>query len=424
MKPKIILPEAFRDLFKSARYKIYEGGRGSAKSESVGRYLLIKGSENPETILCTREYQASIKDSVHSLLDYLIHFHGLQSFYKVANTEITGNNGTKFIFAGLRRNIENIKSIPNVKRCWVEEAETVSNYSWQTLIPTIRAEDSEIIVTYNPLLATSATHKRFVIHIPKDSIHRHVTYRDNPFFPDVLEKDRQECLIKDPIAYRNIWEGECRATVEGAVFADEIQKAEIEKRLTMVPYDRSVPVNTYWDLGKQAMTAIWFAQYVGQQWRILHHYKEHNKDIPHFTKYVQMLPYVYGKHYLPHDADHERLGMKDSITAQIKTDLKSIEVVPRVQKKITAIDAAKKIFSQCWFNMEGDMNCEDGVNDLRLYAYKMDEEENTISRNPVETGYERDTADAFMTFAMAAKPPAKPKLPHEKRSIYIGHEFV
>jgi len=409
------IPKAMGFLFEKSRYKILYGGRSSGKSESVGRYLLAKGAEGKgRIILCAREYQSSIRDSVHSMLEYLIDAHGLRSLYEVRKSEIIGINGTKFLFSGLRKNIENIKSVPNIMHCWVEEGETVSNYSWETLIPTIRADDSEIIVTFNPLLPTSATFKRFVINPPKDSIVKHVTYRDNPFFPKVMEKERLELQATDMAAYKNVWEGECRSAVIGAVFASQIAQAEQDNRLTVVPYDKSVPVNTYWDLGKQAMTAIWFIQYVGMQWRVLHMYKAHLQEVSHFINYIQRLPYNYGVHYLPHDADHERLGMHKSITSQVKATLKNVTVVPRVIKKSTALDAAQAIFSQCWFNMEGEYNCEDGMNDLRLYAYTMTED--SISREPAKTGYERDVADAWMTFAMAGKP-VKKKKKQQRRSV-------
>lgn len=420
MIPEIDIPEIFEGLFEPHRYKVYWGGRGGAKSETIGRYLLGAGATEPMTILCTREYQTSIKDSVHQLLSYLIDQHGLQSLYEVLNTEIRGRGrakGTKFIFAGLRHNIDNIKSIPNIKKCWVEEAESVSNHSWNILIPTIRGEGSEIIVSFNPILATSPTYKRFVIRPPSDSIIQKVTYKDNEFFPEVLEKERLECLERDPTGYKNIWEGDCRAAVEGAIFAEVLQKAEEENRITTAPYESRVPVNTYWDLGKQAMTAIWFIQYVGMQYRVLKHYKAHLRDLPHFFKYVKDMPYVYGTHYLPHDAEHNRIGLPENILMQARKSLGGrVEIVPRVSKKIHAINAALQVFGQCVFD---EKECEDGINDLRLYAYNVNEENETISKNPMETGYERDTADAFMTFAQTIKP-VRTETARNIRSVRAG----
>jgi len=415
MKPRIVIPQAFQFLFEKARYKVPWGGRGSGKSESVARYLLIEGAKESQTILCTREYQTSIKDSVHQLFAYLINLYKLQSIYKVTLNDIRGVNGTKFIFAGLRHNIENIKSIPNIKKAWVEEAETVSHHSWDIFIPTIRGEDSEIIATFNPILSDAATYQRYVVSPPKDSIIKKVSYRDNPFFPDVLEGERLEMKQKDPVKYKNIWEGECRSAVEGAVFADEIRKAEEDGRIGEVPYNKQVPVCTYWDLGKQAMTAIWWIQYVGTQWRILKHYKAHMRDLQHFLKYVKEQEYTYDTHFMPHDATHDRLGMPASILTQARQTLRNVVPVPRIKQKGQAIDAAQQIFSECWFDQD---LCKDGINDLRRYAFRIDPDTKKISKDPETTGYERDTADAFMTFAQSARPPKK-KIIRKKQSIYI-----
>ena len=129
-KPKIQLPAAFSDLYTPARGHVYYGGRDSAKSESVGRFLLMKGVENSEHIVCGREFQSSIKESVHSMLATLIEKENMSSHYIVKETEIVGENGTVFSFVGIRRNINNIKSMHNIKRFWVEEAQSSSSIHW------------------------------------------------------------------------------------------------------------------------------------------------------------------------------------------------------------------------------------------------------------------------------------------------------
>src|SRR5262245_40379363 len=123
-----------------SRYKIYYGGRGGAKSWGVARALLIQAAQQPQRILCAREFQNSIGDSVHKLLADQIPLLGLDSFYQVLQTSIRGINGSEFAFAGLRHNVTKIKSYEGVDKVWVEEAEKVSKSSWETLIPTIRKD--------------------------------------------------------------------------------------------------------------------------------------------------------------------------------------------------------------------------------------------------------------------------------------------
>lgn len=137
-------PVKLRFLFQPARYKILYGGRGGAKSWGVARALLIQAAATPLRILCAREFQNSIVESVHHLLQAQIEATGLGSFYEIQNSVIRGGNGSEFIFAGLRNNVTKIKSFEGVDRVWVEEAQTVSKSSWDTLIPTIRKDGSEI----------------------------------------------------------------------------------------------------------------------------------------------------------------------------------------------------------------------------------------------------------------------------------------
>ena len=160
LKIKAQFPEILKFLSEPYRYKILFGGRGSGKSWGVARELLIQGAmrQNPLRILCAREIQRSIKQSVHQLLSDQIQELGLGGFYDVLENEIRGRNGTKFSFTGLANNtVESIKSYEGVDRVWIEEAQTVSKKSWDILIPTIRKPGSEIWVTFNPSLDTDDT---------------------------------------------------------------------------------------------------------------------------------------------------------------------------------------------------------------------------------------------------------------------------
>jgi phage terminase large subunit len=190
------------------RYRVAYGGRGSAKSWNVARALIMHAAEKRLRILCAREYQASIRDSVHQLLTDQIELTGYTAHFDIQKTIIRGVNGSEFLFTGIKRDPHKLKSLEAVDLCWVEEAEAVSDESWAVLIPTIRKANSEIWVTFNPALATDPTWRRFVEDPPARSVVEFVSYRDNPWLPDVLAEEARELKRRDPEAYAYIWGGE------------------------------------------------------------------------------------------------------------------------------------------------------------------------------------------------------------------------
>lgn len=206
------IPAKFAFLFEpplgELRYRGAYGGRGSAKSWQFARALLIHGAQQKLRILCAREFQTSISDSVHRVLTEQAQAIGLGDFYEVQRTSIFGDNGTEFIFKGLRRDVAEIKSTEGIDICWVEEAQAVSDESWQVLIPTVRKPGSEIWVSFNPDLASDPTYKRFVVEPPARSSIQPVGHQDNPWLPDVLREEAEELRKRDPEAYAHVWGGE------------------------------------------------------------------------------------------------------------------------------------------------------------------------------------------------------------------------
>jgi phage terminase large subunit len=191
---RIRFPEPLRKLFEPNRYKILYGGRGGAKSWGVARALLIIGAERPIRVLCAREFQSSISDSVHKLLSDQIELMGYgpgqKNFYEIEKATIKGKNGTEFVFAGIRHNVGRIKSYEGVDIVWVEEAENVSRNSWEVLIPTIRKAGSEIWLTFNPALESDETYQRFVVNPPPGALLLKLNWIDNPWFGGELERER------------------------------------------------------------------------------------------------------------------------------------------------------------------------------------------------------------------------------------------
>lgn len=194
-------------LLEPSRYKCLWGGRGSGKSYAVADALLIIGLTRKIRVLCAREFQISIKDSVHYLLKERIEVLGLQDFYSVQDTTILGANGSQFIFKGVRHNVQSIKSMAGITHCWLEEAQTISAESWKVLVPTIREPGSEIWVTFNPHHKTDVVYQELVEKKRENAYVERVNWDRNPHFPDVLDEERRSMQATDPDAYFHIWEG-------------------------------------------------------------------------------------------------------------------------------------------------------------------------------------------------------------------------
>ena len=229
-KVELDFPDKLRFLFEPARYKVAHGGRGGAKSWGFARALLLSGTWSPLRVLCAREYQNSIQESVHRLLAEQIDAMGLGAQYEVQQARIIGKNGTEFIFAGLKSDPTKIKSAEGIDICWVEEAEKVSPQSWDVLIPTIRKPNSEIWVSFNPHLQSDATYQRFIVDPPPSAKVVEISWRDNPWFPVELNNERLHLKNTDTEAYLHIWEGQCRPAGDNQMIGMEQAYAASERR--------------------------------------------------------------------------------------------------------------------------------------------------------------------------------------------------
>jgi len=404
---KAEFPVKLQPLFKKARYKILYGGRGGAKSWGIARALLLMAAKAPLRILCAREFQASIKDSVHKLLCDQIEALGLLPFYEITQTSIRGANGSEFAFIGLKNNPTNIKSFEGVDICWVEEGQTVSRLSWNILIPTIRKSGSEIWVSFNPDLETDETYQRFVVKPPRDAVIIKINWSDNPWFPDTLRIEKDALKERDPKAYANVWEGMCRRTVDGAIFATEMDRAEADGRLTKVPYDPTKPVHAVCDLGWSDATAWWFVQFVGMETRLIRYFEGSQRTMTSYLAQLQTFGYVYDTIWLPHDAENQTLAANGrSIEEIVRGAGFKTSIMPRVPI-VDSINAARTIFPNLWFDRE---NCADGLNCLRHYRYEVDPDTGLFSKNPLHDQYSHG-ADAFRYIALMIKEPAKPRKP-------------
>lgn len=225
----IFIPKIFEAWLKDCRYKVGYGGRGAGKSWSIAILLVLKSLQKKVRILCCREYQTNISQSVHRLLQDIIHKFNLAEFFNITKTEITCTlTGSQFLFKGLHHNPYEIKSLEGVDICWVEEGQSVSKQSWDILIPTIRKEGSEIWVSFNPDLETDETYKRFVVNKADNVLLQKINFDNNPYFPAVLRQEMEHCKRTDYEAYKNIWLGECRKYSDAQIFKDKFEVADFQ----------------------------------------------------------------------------------------------------------------------------------------------------------------------------------------------------
>ena len=414
---KAEFPLKLECLFKPSRYKVLYGGRGGAKSWGVARALLIKGAQAPLRVLCAREFQTSIKDSVHKLLCDQIMALGLEGFYEITQASIRAKNGTEFSFVGLKNNVANVKSYEGVDVCWVEEAQTTSRMSWNVLIPTIRKENSEIWITFNPELETDETYQRFVLNPPENCIVQKVNWSDNPWFPETLKLEKDALKHRDPQAYNVVWEGLCRQTVDGAIFAREMQLAELDGRITKVNYDPTKPVHAIFDLGWSDATAIWFLQFIGMETRLIRYIEGNQQTMSDYLAKMQTFGYMYDTLWLPHDAENKTLAANGrSIEEIVRAAGYKTKIIPKTS--ITdSINAARTLFANMWFDRD---NCHEGLQCLRHYRYDVDPETKQFSRTPLHDNYSHG-ADAFRYIGLMVNEPRQARRP--KANANYGSDY-
>lgn len=252
MEINLKVPEKLLFLItEKKRYKVCYGGRGSGKSWTIAGCLLALAMKSKVRILCTRQLQTSIANSVHKLLSDIISNLGLDNFFTITRDTIRCNNGSEFFFKGIQNNINEIKSIEGINYCWVEEAQSVSAESWEILIPSIRATDSEIWVSFNPDREEDATYQLFVTNKRDDAISVLVNYTDNPFFPDVLKKEMEYCKQVDFGKYEHIWLGKTVINTDTQIYHDKFELKEFE-----TPQDVTFYYGSDWGFANDPTTLI------------------------------------------------------------------------------------------------------------------------------------------------------------------------
>lgn len=394
---KVEIPQSLLPLFQPNRYKVIHGGRGSGKSWSVARALVSLAAAKPIRVLCARETQKSINESVHRLLKDQIDLLGLQAQFEVQETRILGKNGSDFAFAGIRQQgVTNLKSFEAVDICWVEEAQVVSRKSWDVLIPTIRKPGSEIWITFNPELDSDETYTRFVLSPPDGAWVQQCNWSDNPWFPPELEREREQWKRRDPVGYETVWEGKCRPAVEGAIYANEIDLMHREGRLRPVPYDPLLKVHTVWDLGWNDSMTIILCQRTASEIRVIDYIEDSHRTLDSYVQELKSKPLNWGTDWIPHDGEAKDFKTGKSTYEMLAQMQRAPAITPKIGVE-EGIRIARMTFSRVFFDQD---KTKPLINALKRYRRAI----NQTTNEPGAPLHDENShgADAFRYLCVAA----------------------
>lgn len=350
--PTLQLPEKLAPVFDPRRYKVMHGGRGGGKSWAVAAVLLVLAADRPLRILCAREVQRSMRDSVHRLLRDTVVRLGLEAFFEVLDNEIRGANGSLILFSGLQSHtVDSIKSFEGVDIVWVEEAHGVSKKSWDVLIPTIRKPGSEIWMTLNPDMETDETYQRFIAARSPDTWACEINWRDNPWFPDVLNEERLKSLrSQSQEDHEHIWEGKPRTVAAGSIYRHEITSLYASGRVCNVPYDPLLPVHTVWDLGWNDAMTVSMVQRGPRDVRLIDYIEDSHRTLDWYVGQLEKRPYRWGTDFLPHDGRTRNFQTGKSTEEQLKLLGRSRVMTLAATSIEEGIKSARMLFPLCYFD--------------------------------------------------------------------------
>lgn len=387
-------------LNRKYRFVSMRGGRGSGKSVTAAKILLLQAYHKPLKVLCFREVQNSIKDSVYTSLLDLIDELGLGDFYTYTLNEIRGANGSTFIFKGLSdQTVESIKSFSGIDICWGEEASGLTEKSLNILIPTIRNEGSRFYFTWNPSLDTDAVYQRYVLNTREDVKDVEVSWHDNPWFPPVLETERLSDVKRlDTDMYQHIWEGKVLPAQVGAVYFRELSKAHEADRVTRVGVDSKLAVHGIWDLGWADQTAIILVQKTLSEIRVVGYIEDNRRTLAEYNQELRQWGIdhnvaSWGTMYLPHDGAHRDFKTGQSAQEMMEAFGWTVQITPNMAVDM-GIRAAKQLFGSLYFDKDHTVKL---IECLKRYRYK--ERADGSFGDPVHDQYSHG-ADAFRYLAV------------------------
>jgi phage terminase large subunit len=378
LNPSVDLPPKLVPLFlaKDVDVRVAWGGRGSAKTRTFAkmtavRALMWAAQGEDGIILCGRQYMNSLDDSSMEEVKAAIKSESwLAERFDVGERYIRTLDGRiSYTFAGLDRNIDSVKSKARIRLCWIDEAEPVTDEAWQVLIPTIREEDSELWVTWNPKRKNAPVELRFRYTKDPRTVGAELNWRDNPWFPEKLDRTRAKDKDERPDSYGHIWEGEYLAAVEGSYFVKQLAAVKEQGRICRVAPDELMTIRLFVDIGgtggKADAFTMWAAQFVGKEIRVLDYYEVVGQPIGAHLTWMRSRGYSpeRAQLWLPHDGStHDKVFDVSYESAFTKAGY-SVTVVPNQGKGAAKmrIEALRRVFPYMWFDTEKTSSGRDAL---------------------------------------------------------------
>jgi phage terminase large subunit len=397
-------PRAFVPLLPAARYKGAFGGRGSGKSHFFAELLVARCVSKRTDVVCVREVQKDLKKSAKKLIEGKIASLGVSDQFEILNTEIRGPYGGSIIFQGMQdHTAESIKSLEDFDIAWVEEAQSLSAFSLMLLRPTLRKPGSELWFSWNPRRKTDPVDALLRgSSPPTGAVAVRANWSDNPWFPAELAQEREDDQRDRPDTYDNIWEGDYVRITEGAYFAQQLSAAAKEDRIGNVAADPLMSYRTFWDIGTRDATAIWVAQFVGREIRVIDYYEASGQPLATHLNWLREKGYGKALCVLPHDGANHNHITAIRFEDHIRAAGFDAETVQNQGKgaAMQRVEAARRLFPRIWFN---EKTTEHGREALGAYHERKDEARN-IGLGP-EHDWSSHGADAFGLMCVAYELP-------------------
>lgn len=419
MEVELEIPDKLVPVFEGeADTRGAHGGRGSAKSRTFAKMTAVRAhiwdmAGRSGQILCARQFQNSLSDSsLEEVKTAIRETPWLVPHFDIGETYIRTKSGRiNYTFSGLDRNIDSIKSKARLLLAWVEEAELVTEEAWTKLEPTLREEDSELWITWNPERKESPTNKRYHTEMANPDNRTKIVemnWRDNPWFPDILERKRLKCQRDDPHNYDHIWEGKFKTAHEGAYYGPALIRAREDKRIGVVSEDELLTIRVYIDIGGTGAKAdnfvMWCAQQHGTDLKFINYYEVQGQPFSAHANWLRGRGYTPDRTsiILPHDGDQSDKVIDTSYRKAFEDAGYSVEVVPNQGKgaAMQRVEKARTLFNRFWFD-EG--KCEPGLEALGWYHEKKDDKRD-VGLGP-NHDWSSHAADGFGLAAVAYEEP-------------------
>jgi phage terminase large subunit len=413
---------AFAPLLAPARYKGIYGGRGSGKSHFFAEQIIQDSLTQPGLrTVCIREVQKSLKESAKRLIEDKIIRFGLTEAdgFKVFREVIETPGGGMINFQGMQdHTAESVKSLEGVDRAWVEEAQTLSGRSLMLLRPTLRADGSQMLFGWNPTRKSDPVDQMLRgPTLPAGAIVVKANWSENPWFPKALEQERQDCLAHQPDQYAHIWEGDYASVLTGAYFAAALTKAKAERRIGHVARDPILQIQAFWDIGFNDATAIWIAQFVGREIRVLDYYEAQGQPLATHLAWLRSRGWSDAVCTLPHDGANANAVTGTRYVDHVRAagfDAVALENMGR-GADMRRVEAARRLFPSIWFNAE---TTQPGIDALGWYHEKRDETRN-LGLGP-DHDWSSHAADAFGLMCVAYEEPRIKARPRDRMVAGAG----